>query len=99
MVNLSTLAPLGTREDVGGFERPVGVVAEGLLDVGDGDLVLDGDGHLVVEHGQRRHGLVLGDEQAAGVGGSGPGQQQSGDRQIAAHGRSFPESGAKSYHT
>ena len=63
---------LGQGEDVGGFEGPVGVVAEGLFDVGDGDLVLDGDGHLVVEHRQRRDGLVLGDEQPAGVGGTQP---------------------------
>src|ERR1700722_7170006 len=40
--------PLGEWEYVGGFEGPVGVVAEGLLDAGDSHLFLDGNGHLVV---------------------------------------------------
>src|SRR5262249_1086405 len=43
---------LGHGEDVGGFELAVGVVAESLFDAGDGDLVIDGDGHAVVDHGQ-----------------------------------------------
>ena len=55
--------PLGDGEDVLSFEFAVGVIAEGLLDSGDGHLVLDGDVHLVVEHRQRRQRFLFGDEQ------------------------------------
>ena len=76
---------LGQRENIGGFQRPIGVIAESLFDVRDGDLILNGDGHLVVEHRQGRDVFVVGNEQPAGVSGSHPGQQQSRDREKAAH--------------
>jgi hypothetical protein len=44
------------------------MVAERLFDDGDGDLVLDGDVHAVVDHRQRRELGVFGDEQAGGRG-------------------------------
>jgi hypothetical protein len=61
------------------------VVAEGLLDLGDGHLVLDGDFHLVVEHGQGRQLLLGRDQKAAGLGGGGR-QQDQQDGQEASHG-------------
>src|SRR5262249_23935995 len=77
----------GDGEDVGGFELAVGVVAEDLLDAGDGDLVVQGDGHLVREHGQGRQLLLGGDEQAGGAAGGGGGQRQQERWQTAAHGK------------
>ncbi len=65
---------LGHREDVGGFERPVGVVAEDLRHLRDGRLFDDGDHDVVADHRQRRHFLVGGDKQAGGAGRAG-GQQ------------------------
>ena len=41
---------LGHREEIGGFEVAVGVVAEGLFDGGDTHLLVDADGDLVVHH-------------------------------------------------
>ncbi len=76
---------LGDGEDVGGLELAVGVVAEGLLDAGDGDLVVDGDGDLVVEQGQGREFLFGRDEQAAGLARPGGEQHQQHGSQRASH--------------
>ena len=53
---------------------------------GDGDLVVDGDGHLVVDHRQRREGFFGGDEQAVGLHRAGGGEQEGEARQSASHG-------------
>ena len=91
--------PLGDGEDVGGFEVAVGVVAEGLLDLGEGDLILDGDAHLVVEHGQGRHGLLRGDQQAVAAGRPAPDerhrQQQCECREVTSHGFSLSYRGRR----
>jgi hypothetical protein len=79
---------LGHGEEVSRLERPVGVVAEGLLDTGVGDLVVDGDGDLVVEHRQRRQALLLGNEQAVGVERRTPDEQHGQHRQMTSHGGS-----------
>src|SRR5262249_52874318 len=59
---------LGDGEDVGRFQLPVGVVAEGLFDPGDGDLIFDVDFDAVVDHRQRRQVFVFGGGKAVGVG-------------------------------
>ena len=58
---------LRNREDIGDLERPIGVVAEGLLDPRGGHLVIDLDVDLVVEHGQRRQLLLRRNQQARGA--------------------------------
>ena len=65
---------LGNRENVGRFELAIGVIAEGLLHLRDGNLFVDGDVDVVIDQVERGNGLVGGDQEAGGAGGSGAGQ-------------------------
>ncbi len=76
---------LGNRENIGGFQVPVGVIAEGLLQVGDGHLILDGNADVMVEHCQGRHVFFLGNEDAARLRGRAHQQSQHHSRQNSSH--------------
>ncbi len=67
---LVNTGPLWHRKDVGRFELPVGVVTEGLFDLGDGHLVFHGNADAVVYHGQRWNRLFFGDQDSVGLNGS-----------------------------
>src|SRR5207248_197248 len=77
---------LGHREYVGRFQVAIRVVTEGLLHSGDSHLILDGDGHLVVEHGERGQVLLIGNEQPGRLHRGEPDEQGQNGEQCLAHG-------------
>jgi peptide/nickel transport system permease protein len=52
-------------DDLEDFQRVIGMIAKRLFDLGDRHLIIDGDAHMVVEHGQGRHGFFFGNEKSS----------------------------------
>jgi hypothetical protein len=78
--------PPGSSLLMGVSGAPVSIKVADRLRTLDGDLVVDGDGDLVVEHGQRRESLVLWDEEAVSGGSACPRQEDGQDGQASSHG-------------